>query len=185
MHGGWRPAYVTLSSRRWNGGHMNWHVCYMRIVLVPDSCVSKGGFYPASEWFTKIDGCAQPFFSTFFSTECLFFLFLYIPASPFLPATCHLPDTYLLPTYHLLCCFFPDSSYITKESVPIVDRSIKIFNLEVDTNINMCTDRLKTKDLSEKCKSRGSGACRRYHTLSRVPEVALLLVPGRFNFVRS
>ena len=68
---------------------------------IPDSCVSKGGFYPASEWFTKIDGCAQPFFSTFFSTECLFFLFLYIPASPFLPATCHLPDTYLLPTYHL------------------------------------------------------------------------------------
>lgn len=33
MHGGWRPAYVTSSSRRWNGGHMNWHVCYMRIVL--------------------------------------------------------------------------------------------------------------------------------------------------------
>ena len=45
-----------------------------------------------------------------------------------------------------------------------MDRSIKIFDLEVDTNINMCTDRLKTKDLSEKCKSRGSGACRRYHS---------------------
>ena len=45
-----------------------------------------------------------------------------------------------------------------------MDGSIKIFDvLEEDTNINMCTDRLKTKDLSEKCKSRGSGACRRYH----------------------
>ena len=31
----------------------------------------------------------------------------------------------------------------------------------------MCTDRLKTKDLSEKCKSRGSGACRRYHHVEK------------------
>ena len=52
-----------------------------------------------------------------------------------------------------------------------MDRLIKIFDvLEVDTDINMCTDRLKTKDLSEKCKSRGSGACRRYH-YSNAPKV--------------
>src|SRR6266852_9660106 len=61
----------------------------------------------------------RPIGSPFISTECLFFLFLYIPASPHLPATSLTPTTYLPPTYHLLatCCFFP-VPYINKEQHP-------------------------------------------------------------------
>src|SRR6266852_9965989 len=44
----------------------------------------------------------RPNGSPFISTECLFFLFLYIPASPHLPATSLTPTTYLPPTCHLL-----------------------------------------------------------------------------------
>ena len=69
-------------------------------------------------------------------TECLFFLFLYIPASRFLclpPATylpriCHLPTTYLPLT---TCCFFPEIP--NSNSVIRVGPDKDVFALSMNT----------------------------------------------------